>query len=293
MIIFTKREIKKQQLQCIRHCIESVHPSLDSGEELFHSFFPDASIAVIHDSKATQKIKASSLINHKIKRIKEWIDWIFEMALEIYNDKEFEAPALKAIQLPPSMSYPIMETILKIFSTGRDLLDTDYYYIADVAYALAMEPEITLRIIDQVQYETRMQFFGALLEYLSDEECFQCATLLYKAIQADQKMHPAEFKYVENISQLLRNDQFKLDAVEELCKKDEPLPEIKLEDDLTQYLFKYLIEIIMCDEDYAHDESVFVSKIAALFNYDKERQEAVIQPAAAALIIKNSLFAKA
>lgn len=292
MIFFTKSEIKKRQSQQIRDCIDRVYSAIDSGEELFHSFFPNASISIVQDSDSIQKIKATKLIDYKIKRIKEWIDWIFEIALEIYNNSEFEAPTLKVIHLPPSMSRSIVETLLKIFSTGRDLLDTDYYYISDVANALELESITVVRIIDQVQYENRMQFLGALLEYLDEEQCFQCATLLYKAIQADQQMHPAEFKYVENILQLLKNDQSKLDAVEELCKKDDNLPAVKLDDEIAEYLFKYLIEIIMCDEDYAHGESLFVTKVANLFSYDKERQDAVIQPAAASLMVKNSLFAK-
>jgi len=275
----------------MKQCMEDIFPHLDSGKELFSTFFPGAEIAINHH-RGRQKVEAQDVLEYKIHELKQWIHQVLEQAIQVSVAPEKEIIAPKSIQMPFSMAEKLIQTILKIFTCGRDIADHDYYFLADVTGALTMEGGIVLKIIDQTQYEIRKSFFSILLEYLDEQQCFHCAILLYQAIRADKQIHPAEFKYIENISQLLRNDQAKLEQVEATCRDEFFLPPIQLNEELSIYLFRYLIEIVMCDEDYNPQESEFVRRVALLFDFDKQRQDEVIQPVAATQMVKASLFPK-
>ncbi|MCP4756526.1 MAG: hypothetical protein GY866_37160 [Proteobacteria bacterium] len=291
MLILTKSEIKKRQGDLIKACTDDVFSHLDSGFELLQTYFSKAQISIIREGKS-QQVFIVEITGKQIKTIKAWIKQVLETTLVVYNETESENAAPDPLKLPPGMSRKILCTVLEILTCGRDLTDNDYYYISDFSNALNVKSETVLKIIEQVQYEIRKEFFNFLLIYLDEQHCFQCAILLFKAIQADNQIHPAEFKYIENINQLLKNDQSKLEEVEEACKKPIPIESFEITDDLAVYLFKYMIEIVLCDQDFDPKESAFVQEAAKVFGFDKARQDEILQPVAATIMVKESLFPK-
>lgn len=289
MVIFTESEILRKQEEFISSFTEDFFKLLDTGKDFFDLFFPETTVSIVSETE-NKKVPAKLVWEHKVKKIKEWVQVVFNGAMQIEKDHDIELPPPEPIQLPESIAHQVIRTLLKIFTCGRDLMDVDYYFLSDVGTALALKPTTIMKIIEQELYEIRKDFFNALLDLLNEEQCLQCAILLYKAIQADQKIHPAEFKYIENILQLLKNDQSKLHKVEEFCAKGHPMPKVRLNKELENYIFRYLIEIVMCDEEFDPEESKFIQEVAGFFGFDKPQQDGIIQPVASAQMLKRSLF---
>ena len=291
MLVLTESEIKKNQRQLIGACINQIFSHLSTGQELFETFFPNAIISVVGDDEAV-KYSATKVIKAKNSEIEKWINEVLENALVVYEEIESEEKTPKSINLPGKMRQQILTTLLEVLTCGRDLRDNDYYFLSDVSLALRLEPSYVLKTIEQVQYEIRRMFFDSLLEYLTDEQCFQSAVLLYKAIQADNQIHPAEFKYIENINQLLRNDQSRLEEVEKAVQRDADVESLDISDELARHLFKYLVEIVLCDQDFDPKESEYVNHVAEILGFDKTKRDEILQPIAATLMVKESLFPK-
>lgn len=291
MLVLTQSEIKKTQRSLIEECIADIFPHLNSGQELFQTFFPRASI-VVDTGEQSRKIEANSFFDHKIAKIRVWISDVLKNAVTFYAENESEPVSPPTILIPKNIAIKVINAVLRILSCGRDLTDNDYYLVSEIGNSLGLESSMMLNLIEQLQYEIRKEFFGYLLEYLDEEQCFQCALLLYEAIRADEKIHPAEFKYIENITQLLKNDQAKLEEVQSISQNRASIPALELEEELAVYLFKYLTEIVMCDENFDPKESEFVKEVAEVFGFDKTRQDEIIQPVAAIQMIKTALFPK-
>jgi len=291
MLVLTESEIVKNQREMADACLKEILSHLSTGEELFDTFFPKATVSVVGENEAT-RYSGSKVVKAKTREIKNWITKVLDNALIVYKEVESEDKTPDPIKLPLDIGKRIVDTILEILTCGRDLRDNDYYFISDVSVALGLDSDYVLKTIEQVQYEIRRVFFNSLQGYLSDEQCFRCAVLLYRAIQADDQLHPAEFKYIENINQLLRNNQSKLEGVEKAVQNESDLASLEIGNELASHLFKYLIEIVLCDQDFDPKESMYVNDVAQILGFDKTKRDEILQPIAATLMVKDSLFPK-
>lgn len=282
-------EIEKGRTATVKACKEQVNSLLETGKELFVSVFPIASVS----PGSGKKFDAHQVFEYKVRRIKTWVNQTMHDAVTLAAATEpMELPP-QDLRLPKAVAESVIHALVRIFTLGgRDLRDNDYYYISDIANACGLDAPVVSKVIEQAQYEIRKAFFTDLLAELDKEQCFGCATLLMKAIQADEAFAPAEFKYVENIAQLLENDQSAIEAVERYCGENDTLPRVFLPDDLAAYMFKYLTEIVMCDGEYDARESAFIKEVGRAFGFDHHRQDEVIQPVASALMVKAALFPK-
>ena len=285
MLILSPQEIEAKKQAIILKCNNEVASYLEAGKELFEIFFPSATIKTADSGKSGD---ADAVISYKIKYIQKWVSDVLENALA----QSLSAEPLDLI--PPPMKLArvlgksVIASLVEIFTTGKDMGDNDYYFIADVSSALGIDPSVAKKMIDQANYHIRKNFFDTLVHYLDDEQSMQCAILLIKAIRADDEVHPAEFKYIENISQLLRNDQAKIEQADQLAESG--MPKVFLKKDFGLYMFKYLTEIVMCDGEYDARESEFLQKVGDAFGYDKHKQDETIQPVAGSLMVKAALF---
>jgi len=281
-------EIEKGRSNAIKACKEQVSALLDVGRELFVSVFPVASISPGNG----KKFDAHQVYDYKMRQIKSWVNKTMHETLTLAQTTEPLEITPGELKLPHAVSEEVVEAMIRVFTLGRDLTDNDYYYISDVANAVGLEASVVSKVIDQSQYEVRKSFFAELLSELDSEQCFGCAILLMKAIQADDALHPAEFKYIENIAQLLENDQSEIERVEQVCQGDDALPRVFLPYDLSEYMFKYLTEVVMCDGEYDARETAFIKEVGQAFGFNGKQQDEIIQPVAAALMVKAALFPK-
>ncbi|MDH5560343.1 MAG: TerB family tellurite resistance protein [Deltaproteobacteria bacterium] len=291
MLILTQSETKEHQKQLKKDCEKELFADLDNSKALFNTFFPKAKIKVQNQDEP-KPVSADMVVEYKINEVKSWINHVLEIAVDICDGKVFEDIQFKSVRIPPRIGNRLFYTILKIFTFGRDLTDNDYYFIYELSTAANMEGTRVHKIIDQTRYEVRKNFFNKILKFLDDDQCYSCAMLLIKAIRADNQIHPAEFKYIENITQLLKNDQAKLDKIERECRNLKELPPFNVDKEIATFLFKYLVEIVMCDGEYDARESKFLQEVAQVIGFSKEDQDNVIQPVASSLMVKASLFPK-
>jgi len=291
MYILTQSQIQQEQQKIVSRCKKSIFQKLDASNEMFQIIFPNAQLVVKGDERL-QKTEAASVIEKQIEKIKHWISGILEMGSEMMRTQIYEEKPVPEITLVKSVSELVIKTLLLLFTCGRGLEDNDYYFISDVSNSMSMDPSDVHELIEQTHYMIRKDFFSSLLVYLSDEECRHCAFYLFKAIHADNVIHPAEFKYFENISQLLYHDQGKLDKLQKDHLSGVSLPKISLNTELKTFLFKYLTEIVMCDGEYDANESKLLTDLAEIFGFTSEERENILQPVISTVMVKNSLFPK-
>jgi len=287
-MVMSASDIEKGRSNAIKACKENISALLDVGRELFVSVFPVAKIS----PGSGKKFDAHQVYDYKMRQIKSWVNNTMHETLTLAQSPEPLEMMPTALPLPRAVAEEVIEAMIRVFTLGRDLTDNDYYYISDAASAMGLDASTVSKIIDQSQYKVRKAFFEELLEELDAEQCFGCAILLMKAIQADDAIHPAEFKYIENIAQLLENDQSEIERVERVCQDQETLPRVFLPHDLSEYMFKYLTEVVMCDGEYDARETAFIKEVGKAFGFDLSQQDEIIQPVAGALMVKAALFPK-
>ncbi len=285
MLHLQKSELHNRRQLLKRNCENDIFMLLDDSNATMLALFPKA---IIHADE--KKMTLESVLEYMFTSIKTWISNILNSAISTCETNEYPEHPPEEVAASLQISCTVIKTLLNILSYNRDLSDNDFYFIGDVSSAMGMPPIEVSVIIEQVLYEIRKNFFQSLVSYLTMEECRQCAVLLYKAIHADNYIHPAEFKYFENISQLVNNDQQVLEKVKRDGLVSGNSLKLHLNEEISKYLFRYLTEIVMCDGQFDPRESMFVLEIGKVFGFSKQQQENIIQPVAAAQMVKAALF---
>lgn len=262
---------------------------LDNGKDFFLSVFPNAIIRAVLDS-GEKSAPARQYLNFRISGIQTAIQAVLEAASSDDPLEHLQVIDLEGLQMTIAMSRQLIETIIRIISCGRNLLENDYIFLGEVSAALDFPPGEVYSVIDQIQYETRKGCFAEMRTRLDEDQRDLCAILLLTAIRADDSVHPAEFKYFENISQLLDYDQARLEHIGIASETFDFNSSVNIPPEIAKYVFEYLIEIVMCDRKYAPEESSFIQDVAISFGFDKSQQDDIIKPVAAALMIKADLF---
>lgn len=291
MFILSDAEIEKIQTRLISRCRSEMNEMLDAGQALFESLYSEIRQLTTDAGEKVQTLPAKQHVQSAIHKRKRWIELVLADAVKVSLNPEADELPPDPVKLPPPMARKLVWYVLQVLAAGGDLSDGGLYFLSDVGNSLGMEPWILQNQIEQVQYDKRREFTQALLEYLDADQCYWVALMLWKAIHADKVVHPREYKYFENIGQLLQQDQTKLHQLEEDHRKLKNLPAPTFSEALFPHVYKYIVEIVMIDEEYDSAESEFVQLVGELFNYDKSRQDEIIQPVASALMLKKSLFA--
>ncbi len=258
------------------------------GEELLLTLFPESTVRVEKNGKVS-RWPTDSVIDFKYEKIISWTHRILDEAVNISKGKEYELPFDTPV-LPLAIGEILLDSCLKLQTNGRDLTDLDYYFIGEIGTAVRMDNREVYARIEQTLYEVRKSIFGHLKPILSERQKSICAALLLKAIRADKVVHPAELKYFEIISDLLENNQAEIEQIEANTDKIEGDLSSAFPDDIAEFLFKYMVEIVMCDKHFDPDESQFIKDMGQSFNLDHQRQDEILQPIVAALMVKSDLF---
>lgn len=287
--MLTQIEIQKEQNRLRKECAALFESQLVNGRDFFLSLFPNATIRAVVTA-GEKSASARRYINFRIERIQTVVASILEAATSQEPLSELQQIDMEGLQMPRSLSHHLLVTLIRIISCGRSLLEDDLVFLGEVCASLDFPPGEVYSIIDQIQYESRKSFFSELKLLLDEDQQDLCAILLLTAIQADDSIHPAEFKYFENISQLLGYDQARLEHIGVSAENFEFKTSVKLPDNISVYIFEYLVEIVMCDRKYDPKESRFIQDVAGAFGFDKQRQDDIIQPVASTLMIKADLF---
>lgn len=289
MFLPSKEFQKQQRTLLLKDCENKIEKLLVFGLDYFNAFFPNSTISVIN---AGTQLKWPSLkvVQFKATRIKEYIGKLLKISDQICDELTDYVLPTESVSMPHMIKMIGLETCIKMLTYGRDLTDIDYFFLSDVGKVLDLDKHEIYSIIEQVLYDERKKIFLELKDYLSENQKETCAMLLIKAIRADNKVHPAEIKYFEIISDLLDNDQARLEGLYDSFDGLESGLPMSLSREVSEFLFKYLVEIVMCDKHYDPEETLFIKEIAEAFDLDQQQQDAILQPVTAALMVKADLF---
>jgi uncharacterized tellurite resistance protein B-like protein len=284
MIRLLRSQLQNKRQQLKKSCENKTALVLADSYNVFNCYYPDAVLLA-----NGEKLPAQQYFEYRNNKTIQWVETILNHSIKACNtDGEYDFQP-ESIKVTENISKLVIDTVLKIFSYNRDLCDNDYYFISDICNAMGADPEVVGFIIEQSLSETRKKFFGMLVHFLTPEECLKCAILIYRAIKADNYVHPAEFKYFENISQLVRHDHQLLEQLKQRSQSQDII-QLSINEEISKYIFKYLIEIVMCDGQFDSRESEYLKEIGSSFGLDNQQQDDIIQPVASLQMVQASLF---
>ncbi len=291
MLSLSESEIRKTQYQIQREAERQLFAFLDQATDLIHAIFPQANVVDKSEGHAEHKLPITELVSRAIQYRKQWIQGVLQKSVEVSMIEEFDEPPPESVSLPLQVASELIRALLTILATGKDLNDNGLMFICNVTEALSIEPAVVDNLIEQVQYEKRREFTQLLTESLTSKQRYWVALMLWQAIHVDEKVHPREYKYFENIAYLVDQDQTKLRQLAEDSQQLDAVPNPGFDPQFVPHVFRYIVEIVMIDGEYDKKEAAFIQEVGRTFNYTKAQQDEIIQPVASALMLKTSLFA--
>ena len=219
-----------------------------------------------------------------------WVETIFEQAVLVASTDHYEEEEIKVHPLAGPVSLQLLEKLLHILSVDQPLSQDKLDFINDVRLALGVSGKDVDKLIEQSDYLRRRNFTSNMLELLEEEQRYWVAQMIWRAIHADHRVDQREYKYVETILQLIEHDPLRF---QQLCQLDSQVPFpsiIELDQNLRKEIYRYIVEIMMIDDEYTEEEANFVRDVGEQLGYDAHERDKVIQPVASAQMIRKIHF---
>ena len=260
---------------------------LEMGGELMMGLLPNAT------DKLSLNVPVEQLQQELKKALVEqsqWVETIFEQAVLVASTDHYEEEEIKVHPLVGPVSLQLLEKLLHILSVDQSLSQDKLDFINDVRLALGVSGKDVDKLIEQSDYLRRRNFTTNLLELLEEEQRYWVAQMIWRAIHADHRVDQREYKYVETILQLIEHDPLRF---QQLCQLDSKVsfPSIiGLDQNLRKEIYRYIVEIMMIDDEYTEEEANFVRDVGEQLGYDAHERDKVIQPVASAQMIRKIHF---
>ncbi|MDG2198735.1 MAG: hypothetical protein P8O70_18020 [SAR324 cluster bacterium] len=260
---------------------------LEMGGELMMGLLPNAI------DKLSLNVPVEQLQQELKKALVEqsqWVETIFEQAVLVASTDHYEEGEIKVHPLAGPVSLQLLEKLLHILSVDQPLSQDKLDFINDVRLALSVSGKDVDKLIEQGDYLRRRNFTTNLLELLEEEQRYWVAQMIWRAIHADHRVDQREYKYVETILQLIEHDPLRF---QQLCQLDSQVtfPSIiGLDQNLRKEIYRYIVEIMMIDDEYTEEEANFVRDVGEQLGYDAHERDKIIQPVASAQMIRKIHF---
>ena len=260
---------------------------LEMGGELMMGLLPNAV------DKLSLNVPVDQLQQELKKALVEqsqWVETIFEQAVLVASTDHYEEEEIKVHPLAGPVSLQLLDKLLHILSVDQPLSQDKLDFINDVRLALSVSGKDVDKLIEQSDYLRRRNFTTNLLELLEEEQRYWVAQMIWRAIHADHRVDQREYKYVETILQLIEHDPLRF---QQLCQLDSQVtfPSIiGLDQNLRKEIYRYIVEIMMIDDEYTEEEANFVRDVGEQLGYDAHERDKVIQPVASAQMIRKIHF---
>ena len=260
---------------------------LEMGGELMMGLLPNAM------DKLSLNVPVEQLQQELKKALMEqsqWVETIFEQAVLVASTDHYEEGEIKVHPLAGPVSLQLLDKLLHILSVDQSLSQDKLDFINDVRLALGVSGKDVDKLIEQSDYLRRRNFTSNLLELLEEEQRYWVAQMIWRAIHADHRVDQREYKYVETILQLIEHDPLRF---QQLCQLDSKVPFpsiIGLDQNLRKEIYRYIVEIMMIDDEYTEEEANFVRDVGEQLGYDAHERDKVIQPVASAQMIRKIHF---
>jgi len=291
MITDSEEQHVSNQNKIRRDCETTMIHFFDFALHTITNFYPDAELLIPNKTTSEQeKINLEESIKKQFEICKTWIREVFDQAIQISVGKEYNETSIEPIHFIPTVTHRIFGDLLKVLSERGSISDDSLIFLGEVGKGLGIDPKTIDISIEQTQYEQRKIFTERLKMQLSEEQLYWVALMLWTAIHIDRKVDYREYKYFENIMQLINFDHKKLIKLKEDSTKPIKLSEPFIDLNLCDHVYRYIIEIVMIDENYCSEEAEFIQELGGLLGYDKAKQDEIIQPTTSTVMLRNSLF---
>ncbi|MGA0404602.1 MAG: hypothetical protein ACO3O4_05550, partial [bacterium] len=245
---------------------------LEMGGELMMGLLPNAV------DKLSLNVPVDQLQQELKKALVEqsqWVETIFEQAVLVASTDHYEEGEIKVHPLAGPVSLQLLDKLLHILSVDQPLSQDKLDFINDVRLALGVSGKDVDKLIEQSDYLRRRNFTTNLLELLEEEQRYWVAQMIWRAIHADHRVDQREYKYVETILQLIEHDPLRF---QQLCQLDSQVPFpsiIGLDQNLRKEIYRYIVEIMMIDDEYTEEEANFVRDVGEQLGYDAHERDKV------------------
>jgi uncharacterized tellurite resistance protein B-like protein len=277
MIFPEEKNIVVEQKRKKEKAVRDLFAFLDAMEDFVLHLFPE--------------VQPEQTVKQRFLKVKQWVKQVYDLALLTYNAENIdELIQIDPLDLPQNVSSRIIGDLLKVFSCRFHLSENEVLFLSEVGNAVSLPPEDVDANIEKSMYQMRKEFTELIKKFLNEDQRYWVALMLWKAVHADHKIHPKEYKYFENIAQILSYNLKRLTQLENEPDQFRGLPLPELDPRFYRHIFRYIVEIVMIDGQFDPDESQFVQEMGRNFGYDKKQQDLVIQPVASALMLRQNLF---
>lgn len=288
MILLHQSIIEKKQNELVQHLRSKFSNYFDSAEDVLKTY-------VVNNSDLKIECQNIDVILKKLSDIataqKQGVELLLLYARQVYSRKHRELDSYSVV-LSDGNKGDLFKTLVEILLAGRDLEEDDYYFLSRVMQGIELDTKEARKLIEQAQNSKRKEMITALKDYLTEDQRFLCALMIYKAINADQDIHPEEFKYFQSINLFLDNDLSKLELIEQDSRNVKEMPSMQLNSELAEAVFVFLVEIVLCDQHFDQSESSFLDDAAKVLGVSEFLTVEVEQIIADALVTKEALFPK-
>ncbi len=187
-------------------------------------------------------------------------------------------PPLEPLSVGPEMSERIFRHILKICACDHDIHPAEMSYVRKAGLALKIKETTMQRLIRDTMIEVKDYLFHEIHEHLPKSEHRWLATIILKTIYADGRLDRNELVYLNDVYTLLEGDVEQLEIVKTESRKLEmrDLPTKDIAPDIGSKILKYLMHLVLSDDDLHDQELQSVREVANLVNYDVQELEDLI-----------------
>ncbi len=184
-------------------------------------------------------------------------------------------PILEPIKTSPAISEKVLALILKICASDFELQLGELRYLNQVGLALSMDASKRVKLIRSTVRGVKLEFFREMLNDIYGEERYWLASVILKTIYADGKVDRREIPYLNSVFELLKENPDELAFVKADAKNPslDKLPEVHFDPELAARILKYLLEIVMNDEEYDEREINFIHHVAQKLHFTEEDVE--------------------
>ncbi|MBF0280650.1 MAG: TerB family tellurite resistance protein [SAR324 cluster bacterium] len=184
------------------------------------------------------------------------------------------------IEVPPEIAEKIFTCVLKICASDRKIQSEEYNFINQVGQTLKIKTSTIHQLVNsQIRNQNKASFFRQLLRQLNKEGRYWVSVVILKVILSDHRIDHRESHFLKDIYELLHRDsnlleKAKLDAEStSLCD----LPPVKIDEDTSLSILKYLLEIQMNGKELESQELRMIRDIANLLGYPSEKFDNIIE----------------
>ncbi|MBF0237818.1 MAG: hypothetical protein HQM12_08950 [SAR324 cluster bacterium] len=196
-------------------------------------------------------------------------------ALLIIRDiiRNGEIPEIENINIDPRMAEKVFKGVLEICACDHEISPSEIKYINQAGTALNIDMLRVHKLINSTLRKVKIEFFNQLLEELQPDEKRWLAIIILKCVYADGKVHYREIPYLNDVFELVDSDQqalsrIKQDAVDIPLNQ---LPKVYFDEEIKRDIMRYILEIVMGDEDLDESEELLIHGIADAIEFDREQ----------------------